>query len=220
MKYSTIVIAALLGYAQAVKLMEDGDSVETAAADGVDSRRAPKQKGRKERKPEPKLKGFPGKFSDSESSDDDVYFPNTFPIKNNNNNNIGGMNNDLDLDVSGKGLIFEGEAAASSSQGQSVKILPDTLTRTAGVSTCWAKNAAEEDGSSKTTSTKEFNISGKIVVREDTDVQQWTKSSGSSDGSAQSNGEQGVQIDDSEYQGKLGALKSCSCEQDAVKDFH
>ena len=127
---------------------------------------------------------------------------------------------DFDLDVSGKGMIVESEAAASSNQGQAIKILPDTQTRTAGVSSCWGKSKSSEDGTKSTNSFKDFRIAGKIVVKENTDTVEWQKSSGVSDGSAQKEGEQGVQVDDSDYQGRLGSLKSTSCPSGPITDFH
>jgi len=210
MKYSTIVIAALLGFAQAVTIKDIEASGETDIDDGAEGRRRVASKPEpKKKQPKMQPKSFP-KFD--ESSDDEPW------PANNMNNGFSGK--DFDLDVNGKGMIVEGEAAASSNQGQAIKILPDTQTRTAGVSSCWGKNTESEDGTNSSNSFKDFRIAGKIVVKEDTDTVVWKKSSGSSDGSAQKEGEQGVQVDDSDYQGKLGSLKSTSCAVDSITDFH
>jgi hypothetical protein len=155
-------------------------------------------------------KSFPAFDKDSESDDEPIWTP----------NNMGGNSKDFDLDVSGKGMIIEGEAAASSNQGQSIKILPDTQSRSQAVSSTWGKSASSEDGTRSTQSSKDFRIKGKIVVNENTETVEWKKSSGESDGSAQKEGEQGVQVDDSDYQGRLGSLKSTSCAVDSIKDFH
>ena len=63
MKYTTLVIAALLGYAQAVTIRDDN---EAALEDnGSEVRRAPA--------PKRTVKGFPGKDSSDSDSDDDKF---------------------------------------------------------------------------------------------------------------------------------------------------
>ena len=120
----------------------------------------------------------------------------------------------------GKGKIFSAEAGASSEQGQSVKIIPDTQTETSGSSSCWAKNKAEEDSKSSQQVTKTFDIEGGITITETTEGSSWSSSTGESDGSAQKDGKQSVKVLDSGYKGQLGELSISSCPQDAVNNFH
>ena len=202
MKYTTIVIAALLGYAQAVTVRDD--SLENE--DGPEARRVVRKE---EKKPFNKFD-----FSDSSDSDED------WPVNNGGFDMGRGNAAKGNGDFNGKGKIISGEAGANSNQGQNVRILPDTETVTSGSSSCWAKNAAKSDDTLQRHTTKDFAIKGKIVVKEDTVGATWSSSQGESDGSATKSGTQGVKVLDSSYQGQLGELTSSSCPQGPVSDFH
>ena len=213
MKYSTIVIAALFGYTNAVTIKDD--DVAAALQDN-----APEARNIRRASPAKKFDS-----SDSDSSDDDFFAPNKPQQKSSKKFGKGGMggfggDNGLDIEANGKGVIFEGEAGANSFQGQAVKVLPDTRTTTQGSSSTWAKNNSAEDGNSQQSISKNFDIHGKITVKEDTVGNAWEKSAGESDGSAQKKGEQVTKVLDSDYEGMTGSLKSCSAEQDAIKNFH
>ena len=174
MKYTTIVIAALLGYAQAVTVRDDG----LEGQDGPEARRVVKKE---EKKP---FNKFDFKDSDSDSDSDDAW------PANNGGMGMGGRGNAAkgNGDFNGKGKIISGEAGANSNQGQHVKILPDTETVTSGSSSCWAKNSVKSDDTLQRHTTKDFAIKGKIVVKEDTVGATWSQSQGESDGSATKSG--------------------------------
>ena len=194
MKYSTIVIAALFGYIQAARIQakDDGD-LELPGQ----TRRSP----------------FSKDDSDSESDSSDS---NPWPQEEESGKMFGGS--DGKKKGNGKGVIVSAEAGANSFQGQSVKVLPDTVTKTIGESSCWASNHENEDGSFETQSEKTFKIDGEIKVIETTSGMNWSKAEGTSDGSAQKAGQQSVFVKDSDYCGKLsdGAVCSCTCEQDDI----
>ena len=147
--------------------------------------------------------------------------PEPFKGKFGGNNMGGGNGNGQTLPgFTGKGLVFSAEAGANSEQGQSVKVLPDTHTITAGVSSCWASNQAEEDSTTTEEVVKTFSIDGSIKIDEVTSGASWSSSQGTSDSSAEKDGQQGVEVKDSAYRGKLGELCSCSCPQDDLNNFH
>ena len=207
MKYTTIVFAALLGFTQAVTLREDGDNSD-ALADGSEGRRSIFPKPAKD-----DTKDVFGRFKEAPA--DPVW-----PLDRDDRMDVIDRAPKQITKAGGKGKIYEGTAGADSFQGQSVKVLPDTETVTNGESTCWAKHSAEDDGKHERHTTKDFAIKGKITVKEDTQAQSWSQSQGESDGSAQKEGRQSVEVLDSAYKGQLGELTSSSCPQSPVTDFH
>ena len=105
MKYSTLVLAALLGYAQAVTIRDD--AAGTSSGDALDSENEPEARKRAAKKT---VKAFP-KFRGDDSSSDDSDSDNDFPWP---QNQPARQVSKLDKDFNGKGVIYEGEAGAES----------------------------------------------------------------------------------------------------------